>query len=113
MAASGPAESSAYPPLASPLPILGRRVAPFVPRREGKGRTVNESVLDIFRRSGDANIGQTLVRLARRAEAEHRRAAAAMQGEQTSAGRRAANGLAAQVVVGRATRDSGHTEVDR
>ena len=33
---------------------------------------VATKLTDIFRRSGDANIGQTLIRLARLAEASHR-----------------------------------------
>ncbi len=34
-------------------------------------RIVEQSLLDIFRASGDANIGKTLLRLARLAEAAH------------------------------------------
>lgn len=33
---------------------------------------VQPGLVDIFRRSGDANIGQTLIRLAKLAEATHR-----------------------------------------
>ncbi len=38
---------------------------------------MQNSVLDIFKRSGDAHIGQTLVRLARLAEAAHQHDSAA------------------------------------
>lgn len=40
-------------------------------KRYRKGPTMNASIYEIFKKSGDTTIGQTLVRLARLAEAAH------------------------------------------
>lgn len=72
---------------------------------------MTQSILDIFRQSGDANIGQTLIRLAKLAEASH-------GFEQVSARKDSflAHGRSQEALVhGRPVRDgqAGHTEVDR
>jgi hypothetical protein len=58
------------------MPGIG--VASGDPRRVHGGRgdevtvVTEPKLVDIFRRSGDANLGQTLIRLARLAETSHR-----------------------------------------
>jgi hypothetical protein len=49
---------------------VGRRV--FFTRVRVERLVVTQSILDVFRQSGDDQIGQTLLRLARLAEARHR-----------------------------------------
>ena len=55
--------------------------------RRWKGTQVSQSLLKLFRSSGDANVGQTLLRLARLAETAHQFHAAHAAIEETAAGK--------------------------
>lgn len=84
---------------------------------------MEQSLLDIFRASDDANVGQTLLRLARLAEASHllesvKAMTGAMPGAEETAHQRRAEGLGPRPVVnpGRVERHAGASvgkEADR
>ena len=79
---------------------------------------MSSRLMDIFRASGDAHLGQTLVRLAGLAESAHRAQTAGNWMEETQAGS-GAEGFGTQAVIQTVRREAasgtvlGHTEVVR
>lgn len=79
---------------------------------EAKGNGMSAGILEMFRKSGDDNVGQTLIRLAMLAQARHRyETAQAAAGASMTHG---AHGGALQPEAGEFDHDAAaHTEVDR